>query len=410
MALRADVLSRPAAGRLGAGAGDRPGRRPGRVVVPPLVHGWHRWPHATFPGARRHHALVPVPQHLRVPDLQPVQRAAAHAGTGSAIADRPPPRRAARLRARAQRHPTRDRSRARGQAIGRHVDRVARWRRRPEHAAQGRLPSAGLEGQDDRSACTRAAHPRVAPSPRSSPTSSAPSVRSRSGRRNHPDGCPSIRTRPVGRQRLTRTPPPRSRSATSRTARRGDSVGAARRATARTIRRAIQLFGKGGEYGDSSVKYQAPPASSTPDSTYLPAPGDLPYEPPAFDLRRLRSWTGQHDGAASARWKCRTSLAGLHHARLEGEPVAGPRSGLPGPIGEAIDPRRRRPGVTRRRVHRPSPDRQRRSAPAGVPALGGCHEALCDPANAAGRHPRRSQGDGQRRRSTTPPHVRSCAR
>ncbi len=43
---------------------------------------------------------------------------------------------------------------------------------------------------------------------------------------------------------------------------------------------AIQLFGKGGEYGDSSVKYPAPPASSTPDSTYLPAPGDLPYEPP----------------------------------------------------------------------------------------------------------------------------------
>jgi uracil-DNA glycosylase len=41
----------------------------------------------------------------------------------------------------------------------------------------------------------------------------------------------------------------------------------------------IQLFGKGGKYGASNVSYSTPPASSTPDSTYLPAPGDLPYEP-----------------------------------------------------------------------------------------------------------------------------------
>lgn len=42
----------------------------------------------------------------------------------------------------------------------------------------------------------------------------------------------------------------------------------------------IQLFAQGGTYGDSSPSYPKPPSSTTPDSTYVPAPGDLPYEPP----------------------------------------------------------------------------------------------------------------------------------
>lgn len=41
----------------------------------------------------------------------------------------------------------------------------------------------------------------------------------------------------------------------------------------------IQLFAKGGKYGDTSATYVTPPASTSPDSTYVPAPGDLPYEP-----------------------------------------------------------------------------------------------------------------------------------
>jgi len=42
---------------------------------------------------------------------------------------------------------------------------------------------------------------------------------------------------------------------------------------------AIQLFAEGGKYADHSATYVAPPSSKTPDSTYAPAPGDLPYEP-----------------------------------------------------------------------------------------------------------------------------------
>lgn len=49
--------------------------------------------------------------------------------------------------------------------------------------------------------------------------------------------------------------------------------------------RAIQLFAQGGTYGDRSPTYSTPPASSTPDATYQPAPGDLPYEPPKSTYR-----------------------------------------------------------------------------------------------------------------------------
>jgi uracil-DNA glycosylase len=43
--------------------------------------------------------------------------------------------------------------------------------------------------------------------------------------------------------------------------------------------KSIQLFAKGGEYGDTSAIYMNLPASTTPDSSYVTAPGDLPYEP-----------------------------------------------------------------------------------------------------------------------------------
>jgi uracil-DNA glycosylase len=43
--------------------------------------------------------------------------------------------------------------------------------------------------------------------------------------------------------------------------------------------KAIQLFALGGRYGDTSTTYANPPSSTTPDSSYVPAPGDLPYEP-----------------------------------------------------------------------------------------------------------------------------------
>jgi uracil-DNA glycosylase len=41
----------------------------------------------------------------------------------------------------------------------------------------------------------------------------------------------------------------------------------------------IQLFAKGGKYGDTSAKYQTPPGSATPDGSFVAVPGDLPFEP-----------------------------------------------------------------------------------------------------------------------------------
>lgn len=43
--------------------------------------------------------------------------------------------------------------------------------------------------------------------------------------------------------------------------------------------KSIQLFAQGGEYANKSALYAAAPPSTTPDDTYAPAPGDLPYEP-----------------------------------------------------------------------------------------------------------------------------------
>ena len=150
LALRADVLPGAAEGRLGAGAGHRPGGRPGRVAVAPLVHRRDRRSNAARPEPPRRHSLVPVPEHVLLPDLRPVQRSAPEAGSGPTVADRPPPRRAARLRARPQRPPPGDRGGPRGQAVGRDVDRGARWQRGSRRAARGRLTPARGQGEDDR--------------------------------------------------------------------------------------------------------------------------------------------------------------------------------------------------------------------------------------------------------------------
>ena len=53
--------------------------------------------------------------------------------------------------------------------------------------------------------------------------------------------------------------------------------------------KAIQLFAQGGKYGDSSPTYPNPPSSTTPDATYAPASGDLPYEPPRSTYRDFDS-------------------------------------------------------------------------------------------------------------------------
>ena len=142
LALRADVLSGPAAGQLGAGVDHRPGGRSGRVAVASFVHRWDRRSNAARLEPPRRHALVPVLEHVCLPDLRPVQRAAPTARPGSPVADRASSRRAVRLCAGSQRPPPGDRGRRRGQAVGRHLDPGA-WRERGSgQAARGRLRAA----------------------------------------------------------------------------------------------------------------------------------------------------------------------------------------------------------------------------------------------------------------------------
>ena len=117
VALRADVLPGTARRRSGEGAHRRPGRGPGRVVEPPVVHRWHRGSDAASAQPPRHRPLVPLPEHVRLSDLRPVQRAAADDRPAPRVTDRPPPDRDPRLRRRAQRSPTGGRGRARRQGI-----------------------------------------------------------------------------------------------------------------------------------------------------------------------------------------------------------------------------------------------------------------------------------------------------
>ena len=63
--------------------------------------------------------------------------------------------------------------------------------------------------------------------------------------------------------------------------------------------KSIQLFAQGGEYGDHSATYPNPPSSTTPDSTYAPAPGDLPYEPARTTVPRLRRRPDGDDGTTA---------------------------------------------------------------------------------------------------------------
>jgi uracil-DNA glycosylase len=69
----------------------------------------------------------------------------------------------------------------------------------------------------------------------------------------------------------------------------------------------IQIFGKGGKYGDSSAKYANAPASSTPDASYRPDLGDLDYEPPKsayldFDTGPGASMARLLQGGAGLPW------------------------------------------------------------------------------------------------------------
>ena len=77
LAFRTDVLPRATRRPSAQGARDRPGGRPGRIAGPPIVHRWNRCSDAASPHTPRHHPFVPVPQHVRLPDLRTVQRAAA---------------------------------------------------------------------------------------------------------------------------------------------------------------------------------------------------------------------------------------------------------------------------------------------------------------------------------------------
>jgi RibD C-terminal domain len=163
LALRTDVLSGSPRGRPGQGAGRRPGGRAGRVAEPSLVHGWDRLAHAAPARAPGDHQVVPVPQHVLLPDLRAVRRSPPRSRAGSRLragfprtptASRAPPRRTAMDRSRSRSGTSRSARRGGSDAV----------RRR---ATEGRpaLDPAVLGGRS----LQQAGRPRDGGSPRPAP-------------------------------------------------------------------------------------------------------------------------------------------------------------------------------------------------------------------------------------------------
>ena len=150
LALRAHVLRRSHATRRGARAGHRPGGRPGRVARPSIVRRRDRRSHAARADPSRHHTLVPVHEHLRVPDLRPVRRRSPAARPGPALADRQAPPRTVRRGHRHTGHSPRHRRGHRGEGERGHVGRTQRRPRRPHEVARGQRQHAGTQGALDR--------------------------------------------------------------------------------------------------------------------------------------------------------------------------------------------------------------------------------------------------------------------
>ena len=356
-------------------------------LSPPLVHRRHRRSDAARPEPPRHHPLVPVPEHVRVPDLRPVQRAAADARPGPRLADRAASQRAL------------DYVLARNDlrlviAVGAAAkESVATWiEAHGGSAGSGRSCTrptriGSAPGQDGRRPAPGRSREGWRRRPRSSPTSSERSVSSSSGAATIRAGSRSIPGRPASpadaytyscdADPVPGLPVRHELAAGSR-----QHVEQPRP----TTRRRSSCSPKGGEYGDTSATYATPPGSTTPDSSYVPAPGDLPYEPARttyldFDRRPDGdAWPGCCRAASPGRpWP---DFAGLG---LSANPSLGHGPGLPGPPRPPLDPGAGRPGVAGRPVHRSGADGRRRPAPAGVPAVRGGDEAVRHPANAAGR-------------------------
>ena len=103
-----------------------------------FVHRRYGRPHAAPAQPPRHQSVVPLPQHLRVPDLRAVQRPAADHRPAPRLADRPAPQGAVRLRRRPKRPATGDRRRSGGEGIAGQLGRSPRWHGRPRQPAPRR--------------------------------------------------------------------------------------------------------------------------------------------------------------------------------------------------------------------------------------------------------------------------------
>ena len=300
LALRSDVLSRPARRQRRQGAGHRPGGRAGRVARPPILRRRHRRAHAALPARARHHRVVPVPEHVRLSDLRPVRGATSCSRSRSAPSRRSSTHRHAILDdvRGAQRSAAGDRGGPRGEGKRAHLGAIARRSVSRRRARRQRAATPARSGRACASSawCTRAAPGRADRWPRSSPTSSARSAQIGDVERAGSDLA-------AGRSR--RRP---HRSGRLPLSQRADSVSRSpvRHVVARrTGRHVEQPQGQPARHPDvlggrrlRRRPCRTPPMRRAVAKGTTTRRGDLPYEPPKHTFGEFDRGSGRGDGAA----------------------------------------------------------------------------------------------------------------
>ena len=321
-----------------------------------------------------------------------------------------PPDRDPRLRRRAQRSPTGDRRRARRQGIDGELGEGARRHRRRREAPPRRRLGDLAQPQDGRRAASgwrrtgrrgRGDHRQLQGRDHQGP---------RVGRRRSRRGSRSTPVRRGAAPRRTRTPPTRSRSVTSPTARRGGSAAAAPPRTDATTSAASRSSPSTASTTTTGTRCRTRAASRAPRPATTRRAGDLAWEPPRQAHADFDRGPGTKFAAAAAGRPRRVRVAGLQVVRAEVRGVVRHRADLQGPPRQAEHPGARRPGVARRPVHDAGVERRCRPTPAGVPHRGRRHQAVRHPARPPRRHARRRPIARRSRRRLARASVRSTPR
>ena len=362
LALRADISSE---GRTQPG-GPRVGHRAGgcgRVARSSIVRRRHWWSHATRADPSRYHALVPLREHVRVPDLRSVRRRSSPARARPALADRQASPRVVRRGDRHARHPSRHRGGHGGEGASprgsppkaAHADPVSCTRPTAACWRQVRLIGV-LHPGGERAAPFRIVadfKPPSAASKRGSPPIPELALPADTdGHRGAPDAYKYTVAHPF--RDLSFSSPWRLGFQTTTSNRKDGQL------------TPFQLF-------SSRVSTTTPASRSTTPAMPMARTGvqrrdrGIYRTSAATLLHRLRPRSSDRTRGVAAGGDPAIPVARLRHSACPDIPRSDSGRSIGAASPHTVDTRARRSSLVRRSVHRPSPHRRRRSAAASVP-------------------------------------------